>query len=153
MFQRVEGYNRAIHPSFKNEKSMNVSKGFTLVELMVVVAIIGILAAIALPAYQSYVTKSRRSDAITALNALQLLEEKYRANNLAYGTLAQIGGNAASDNGYYSISVSNTTGTGYTLTATAVTGSVQASDTGCTVLTITQSGSTTTYGPSSCWGK
>ena len=60
------------------------SSGFTLIELMIVVALIGILAAIAVPAYQEYARKARRADAKNALIALQLQQEKWRASNIAY---------------------------------------------------------------------
>lgn len=48
---------------------MSAQKGFTLIELMIVIAIIGILAAIALPAYQDYTTKSRVSEVVLAASS------------------------------------------------------------------------------------
>jgi prepilin-type N-terminal cleavage/methylation domain-containing protein len=57
-----------------------VAKGFTIVEVMVVVAVIGILAAIAFPAYLSYVPRTQASEAINMLSATRHAVLEYRAN-------------------------------------------------------------------------
>lgn len=54
---------------------MNTQKGFTLIELMIVVAIIGILAAIAIPQYQNYIAKSQVTRAVAELGALKTAVE------------------------------------------------------------------------------
>lgn len=59
-------------------------QGFTLIELMVVVAVIAILSSIAIPAYDQSVTKARRADAKVALMKLAQLQEAYFSNNNKY---------------------------------------------------------------------
>ncbi|MFK7865157.1 MAG: prepilin-type N-terminal cleavage/methylation domain-containing protein [Pseudohongiellaceae bacterium] len=59
----------------KKLKSFKKAKGFTLIELMIVVAIIGILAAVALPAYQSYTNRSRFSELVLSVTPLKNIIE------------------------------------------------------------------------------
>jgi type IV pilus assembly protein PilA len=67
-----------------NRMQRNKEKGFTLIELMIVVAILGILAAIAIPNFMRFQAKSRQSEAKTNLGAIGTTAESYRAENDSY---------------------------------------------------------------------
>lgn len=135
-------------------------QGFTLIELMIAVAVIGILIAIAVPAYRDQTTKSRRADAITALEKAAARQEQYYFQYNAYTTtvnnLGGSGGTLSSPEGYYTITVSQTTGQDYTLTASRVMTGPQASDTKCTTFTLDNLGvknSTGSAGADICWNR
>lgn len=127
-------------------------KGFTLVELMIVVAIIAILASIAYPAYQDQVQKARRADGTSTLLDIASKLERYHSEfgsytaNLGTGN-AGLGFDAAantnttsSSEGYYQISIVLPAGNQtFTLTADAA-GSIQVGDTKCGNFTLTHTG-------------
>ena len=111
------------------------SGGFTLIELMVVVAIVAILAAIAIPAYTEQARKGRRADAIRAIGEIQLNLERWRAENPSYAacTPTPCGSGTypvASTSDYYTIQFSSPapTATTYTITAAPISGTAQAGD-------------------------
>ena len=84
------------------------NRGFTLIELMIVVAIIAIIAAVALPSYFDSIRKSRRSDAISEIARVQQAQERWRANNVANNaTLTGAGGlglqSATTSESYYTL--------------------------------------------------
>lgn len=129
-------------------------KGFSLLELMAVIAIVAILLAIAIPSYQTYVTKSRRVDAIHTLTAIQLAQEQYRTQNSTYGTITQVwNGVTTTPDGYYNLAISNISATSYTITATAIGNQTNDSEgsTSCSTMTLTYSSGSTSKTPTPCW--
>jgi type IV pilus assembly protein PilE len=135
--------------TMKTEQLTN-AKGFTLIEVMVVLVIVAILLALAYPSYVDYVRKSNRGDAQQLLMNWSVNQEIWRANNPQYATTAQLPAPNA-DN--YDLTIGNLSGTTYTLTASAKSGNDQNNDkardgTSCATLTLNQNGAKT---PATCW--
>ena len=122
------------------------NNGFTLIELMIVIAIIGILAGIGYPSYLSHVNKGKRADAINALLSEAGRMEEFYMNSDTY-TGATVG-SATSTEGNYGIAVTIAGGGfSYLLTATPV-----GTDAECLTLTYDSLGVKGSTGSSSdCW--
>jgi type IV pilus assembly protein PilE len=151
-------------------------RGFSLIELMVVVAIGAILFAIAVPSYMSYIRQARRTDAKTALLDLAAREERWLTTNPAGYTnsAANLGYTGAFPvtltNGYYQLQVcvaaagaalggcdpnpNPPPGPSFYLTATPVAGSSQVNDSQCTSFSVDSLGAqfaTGTQTSAYCW--
>jgi len=136
-------------------------KGFTLVELMIVIAIVAILVALALPSYSAYVRKAKRGDAEKLLMNWANVQEIWRANNPTYAddVAAPNGIPLPTNTSYYTFSLGDPnppTASAYTLIATPINDQVNDKERGkpCNPLSLDQSG---TKGPqydgvTYCWG-
>ena len=141
---------------------MTNNRGFTLIELMIVVAVIALIATIAYPAYTEAVTKTRRAAAAGCLMELSQFMERFYTTNMRYDqdTL----GNAvalpdtscrSSQRAFYAFSFSGaTSNTAYKIQAVPQ-GTQESRDTKCGTLTINQAGTKTKLGSaasvSDCW--
>lgn len=135
------------------------AKGFTLTELVVVIAVIGLLTAIAIPNYRSFTVKSRRMEAKDLLyTAAQRLQQYYTANNSYTTNAATLSVPTTSSNGYYTLTIAaGSTGsitTSYLVTAAPVSGTTQADDSACGTYTLNSLGTKTVSGSQTtppCW--
>lgn len=135
-------------------------RGFTLIELMIVIVVLSILVGIAYPTYLEQVRKSRRSDAKVALTQAAAAQERWFTENNSYtNNIANIGG-ATSPEGYYTLTVSIpgaagcTSGTNFfCFQVTATPTGAQAGDDDCQTLSIDHTGNKTATGnnASECW--
>ena len=126
------------------------TSGFTLIELMVVVAIVAILAAIALPSFADQMRKSRRAEAVTTIQDAQLRLEKWRVDHSSYSGAGITF--PASAQKYYTITITATTDApnAYVISAAPKTGQDKDS---CGTLAITNTASVVTKTPTGtgCW--
>lgn len=130
------------------------NRGFSLIEVMIVVAIIGILAGIALPAYQDHIRKGRRADAQQFLMHLAQRNQQYLMDNRAYtGTVADLATTPDNVDDYYTIAIAPVAGPPPTFSITATPKGTQVRDTACGTLTITSAGAKSASGttPDRCW--
>jgi len=104
--------------------------GFTLIEVMIVVAIIAILAAIALPAYSDYIRRGRIPEATSNLSSLQVKMEQWFQDNQYYYKSASATGTCGVDaptaTTYFTFNCDQLTATTYRWTATGITGTTMA---------------------------
>ncbi len=109
------------------------NRGFSLIELMVVLAIIGLLAAVAYPSYQNHMRKGHRAAAQSYMLDLERIEEQYLFDVRQYSDVIGLGLTAvpADVSNFYNIAIAvNNAATppSYTITATPIAGTVQAND-------------------------
>ena len=128
--------------------------GFSLIELMMVVAVIAVLASIALPSFFSYILKARRADAQQMLLDMANEQALWRSSNVSYATYAELDSPTIP---YYNnpTTTDPPTATAFALSATAVGNQANDKERGitCSPLTYEISGTLITKGPGNCWDR
>ena len=140
------------------------SRGFSLIELMVVVAIFAIISTIAVNSYRRYTLRATRTEGRLALLAIQVAQEKYFLQNNQYAQdiatviaappaglgIGAINGSGVTAGGNYTLSFAAVTPTTYTLQAVA-TGNQTQDTASCLTFTINEQGNRTPADSTGCW--
>jgi type IV pilus assembly protein PilE len=132
--------------------SRSVTGGFTLLEIVVVLAIVSIVGSMAVPAYQSSLARAQRSEAIHALTKLQLAQESFRAHHGSYALALPLLGGMGEPMKNYRLDLVSVHAGGYIARATALNRSIQHQ--GCGELSLTVADGLPALGPSHfCWNR
>lgn len=142
-------------------------RGFALVDVIVALAVAGVLAALAYPSWAQQVRQTRRLDAFEAVSRIQQAQERWRAACPCYaGQLDAGAATCARDScdasaglaiasrsrqGHYALRLADASANGYTIVATASTGSSQAHDGACSTLVVTVHQGNGSASPAGCW--
>ena len=131
-----------------------ISRGVSLIELLIVVVIVGILAAVAYPSYRQYVVRAKRVEAKAPLLQIATNQERhYLQNNTYTKDMTKLGfkssGNQLSDTGTYKINVDTASANGYTAKATYQKTDAEASK--CAWYQIDGTGAKTSGPYDDCW--
>jgi type IV pilus assembly protein PilE len=134
----------------------NRSRGFTLIELMIVVVVVAILAAIAIPSYRQYVLRSNRTEAKRTLLNVAAAQEKFYLQNNTYASSSALttappdglGIQGTTEHGHYTVAIDAADAATFSATATAQGG--QSQDSRCASFSINQAGARTATN-ADCW--
>jgi type IV pilus assembly protein PilE len=152
-----------VQPMLNANRKFRLTGGFTLIELMVVVAVVAILSSIAVSTYRAYILRTNRTEARMALLATQVAQEKYYLQNNQYapdiatvmaappaGLGINLGAGGVTLGGNYTISFAAVAANTYTLQAVAK--GTQTKDTAaCLTFTINEQGLRTPADSTGCW--
>jgi len=138
---------------------MNTQKGFTLLELMIVIVVVSILALIAVPSYQSYMIKTRRATAAACLLELSQSMERFHTVNMSYakdtnGNDSVLPATQCRNDltGHYVFSLTNQAARTYLVSAAPQGAQANNDPYACGTLTIDQAGQKDANGDiSTCW--
>lgn len=144
--------------NYARNSADKAATGFSMVELLIVIAILAILVSAAIPSYQRAITKSRYTDAKELLYTVAHRQQQYYTQHNVYTAVTGVAGiqvATTSSNGYYTLSIAvPDPPSAYSISAVPVPGTSQANDPACGTFTLTSLGVKSVSGSQTsppCW--